>query len=201
MTEGHDTLDSLGDDTLVAEPEIVVRARRPWGLLIAALLFLALWAWREAGIRVGRENVQSQQAEINRLLHENDTLAQQLENTSSQLSALSSGSRTVALTGQRLAPGASGRAFLGPQAGQAQIFFYHLPANPRNRSYQLWITGPKGENPVSGGTFDVPRRGSASLTVNNLPPSGAREFAVTLEQKGGSDLPGSEYYLLGAVTP
>src|SRR5204862_1950005 len=35
-----------------------------WGLAAAAALFLALWGWREIGIRVMREHVSSQQADI-----------------------------------------------------------------------------------------------------------------------------------------
>ena len=59
------------------EPHALLHAEsrfhvRPWWLATAATLFLALWGWREAGIRVAREHIATQQAEIRSLSEEKD---------------------------------------------------------------------------------------------------------------------------------
>ena len=58
---------------------------QPWWLATAATLFLALWGWREVGIRVAREQVIAQQAEIRGLTEERDRLAAQNEKLEAML--------------------------------------------------------------------------------------------------------------------
>jgi cell division protein FtsB len=198
MTDEKHEVESLSEDDLLAQDVLVERARRPWGLLIAGVLFLALWVWREVGIRVAREDAISQQAEINRLTQENETLTQELERVSGELAALSSGAaRTIELKGQPAAPEASAKVLLDPGRNRAVIFFYKLPRNPRDKNYQIWMT--VDERPVSGGVFDVSRRGSAAVVVENVPRPQAVAFSVTLEQKGGAEQPNSISYLSSKV--
>src|SRR2546423_284924 len=84
---------------------------RPWWLATAATLFLALWGWREVGIRLAREHIIAQQAEIRGLAAERDRLAAQNEKLAS-LAAPET--RTIALAGQEMSPAASARVFLDP---------------------------------------------------------------------------------------
>jgi hypothetical protein len=156
-------IDTTPDATEDLPPEVMQRARifEPWWLAVAATIFLALWLWREAGIRVRREDAISQQAEINRLTHENELLAAQLDRLA------------ITLAGQELAPKASAKLFLDNKERRAIAYFADLP---RAANYRLWMTGPDGVA-VDAGTFAIPRSGRASLVVENV-PEGAR-FVVT----------------------
>ncbi len=198
MTDEKYQVESLSEDDLLPEDVVAERPRRPWGLLIAGLLFLALWVWREVGIRVARERAVSQQADINRLTQENEILSKELEQVSTELAALSSGSvRTVELKAQAAAPAASAKVLLDSDHHRAIVFFYNLPPNPSDKSYQFWVSDARGEVPVSGGIFDVTRRGGASLVVEKLPSPRPTAFSVTLEPKGGAQMPNGTYYLIG----
>src|SRR6185295_19374063 len=74
-----------------------------WWLATAATLFLALWGWREVGIRVARERIVAQQAEIRGLTEERDRLATQNEKLASLAAP---DTRTIALAGQEMSPAA-----------------------------------------------------------------------------------------------
>ncbi|MBV9495577.1 MAG: anti-sigma factor [Acidobacteria bacterium] len=174
----------------------------PWWLATAAMLFLALWGWREIGIRVAREKLRTQAAEIEQLESRNATLNQQRDKLAGTMSALmASDLHPVALPGGKVAPTASARAFVDPQKQRAYVFLYNLPANPNDKSYQLWILRGEQNPPQSAGVFDVERNGMALLTVENI-PQGMNGLAVTLEPKGGGAQPSNaEYYVLGNVPP
>jgi hypothetical protein len=53
----------------------IVDARERFGIsrwwMVAAVLFLALWGWRELSVRVMRERVNTREAEIRRVTNEN----------------------------------------------------------------------------------------------------------------------------------
>src|SRR5204863_360157 len=176
------------------------RRGSPWWLAVAATLFLALWGWRELGIRAARENDASQSAEIAQLREENSLLAQRNEKMSSEIVALSAeGTRTIALAGQEVAPSASAKVFLEPERRRAIVFFHALPANPGDKSYQPWIIPANQPKPVSAGVIDVTRGGNASIVIENLPlATEIKGLAVTLEQKGGVDQPtNTKFYVAG----
>lgn len=186
------SLDDEGADVI----DIGSRRRNPWWLATAATLFLALWGWREVGIRVQRDHVRNQQATITTLTDENKALIQQKEKLSAEMQALgSSGTKTIALTGQQAAPTASARVFLVPEHRRAIVFFSNLPENPKDKSYQLWIITSK---PQSAGVFDA-SHGSATITIENLPvDTEIKALAVTLEQRGGVEQPSnSDFVVLG----
>jgi len=181
--------------------ELEPRRRSPaWWLATAATLFLALWGWREIGIRVAREKVRSQTAEIEQLKAQADTLEQQKEKLSGALAAISSaGTRTISLAGAEASPAASARVFLDPDKRRAFVFFSNLPANAADKSYQLWIIRGDQPKPQSAGVFDASRDGSATVTVENLPmATEIKALAVTLEPKGGVEQPtSSNFYVMG----
>ena len=196
MTDEKYEVESLSQDDSDNEPTLVVRAKRPWGLLIAGLLFLALWVWREFGIRVARERADSQQAEITRLATENEQLKQDLQRIKGERSALASGvTREIELRGSG---SASGKILFEPTTHRAVAFVYQLPRNPANRSYQLWMKSATGQ--VSGAVFDVTRRGSAAVVITNVPSPEPTEYTVTLQAKGGEQAPSGNVYLRGAAT-
>lgn len=185
-----------------ADDNVVDAGRRfgggVWWLATAATLFLALWGWRELSMRVERENYRTQQAEIRRLAEDNARLAQRNEKLSAEMAALASrDTREIALTGQQVAPAASARVFLEPDKRRAVVFFYNLPANASDKSYQLWVIA--GDKPQSAGVFDVTSSGKATVSVENLPvATEIKALAVTLEPRGGVEQPtNTNFYVMG----
>lgn len=198
-------VDVDGDADEPPDAEVVdfeTQRKLPWWLATAAMLFLALWGWREIGIRVAREKLRTQAAEIEQLENRNATLNQQRDKLAGTMSALmASDLHPVALPGGKVAPAASARAFVDPQKQRAYVFLFNLPANANDKSYQLWILRGEQNPPQSAGVFDVEHNGTALLTVENI-PEGMNGLAVTLEPKGGGAQPSNaEYYVLGNVPP
>ena len=160
--------------------------RNRWWLATAATLFLALWCWRELDVRM-------QRTEIARLQQQNGRL-------SAEIAALASAdTRTIALSGQEIAPSASAKVFLEPDRRRALVFFHDLPANPGDKSYQLWIIRADQPKPMSAGVFDVTESGKASIVIENLPvETELKALAVTLEPKGGVAQPtNTRFYVAG----
>ena len=191
-------------DRVIESTDVVdIASRRggmnPWWLATAATLFLALWGWREIGIRVAREHMKNQSAEIHQLTEQNTVLMQQKEKLSAEMQALgSSGTQTIALQGQQFAPSASARVFLVPGHRRAIVFFSNLPDNAKDKSYQLWIIRADQPKPQSAGIFDA-SHGSATITVDNLPvATEIKGLAVTLEPRGGVEQPtNADYVVMG----
>lgn len=171
----------------------------PYWLAVAATLFLALWGWREIGIRVMREQAITQKSEMTRLQGENERLTQLRERLTGDLESLAAAdSQTIDLAGQKTAPEASGRVFLNPGKKRAIAFFYKLPPNAADKVYQLWIVAGDNAQVTSGGTFDVGESGGGTVTVQNV-PEGAKAFTVTVEPHGGAQQPSGEIVITGNV--
>lgn len=176
------------------------RRRFPWWLATAATLFLALWGWREIGMRVMREKVREQDRLIAQLREARQRAEEQKEKLAATIASIAAKEgQTIALAGTEVAPSASARLFLDPAQRRAVVFFSNLPANPAGRSYQLWIIRADQPKPQSAGVFDVPPNGSAILTIENLPvATEIKALAVTLEPKGGVEQPtNTRFYVAG----
>ena len=164
-----------------------------WVWPAAAMLFLALWGWRELGIRAERDA-------IHRLENNNQALNAKNERLSAEIVSLASaGTRTIALSGQQMSPSASARVFLEPSKRRALVFFQDMPVNPNDRSYQLWILRADQPKPQSAGTFNITSSGRASITIENLPlATEIKGLAVTLEPRGGVEQPTNlRFYVAG----
>lgn len=170
--------------------------------MAAAVVFLALWGWRELSIRVMREKVNSREADIRRLAGQNQILSARNDKLSAEMASLASrDTRTIALTGQQVSPSASAKVFLEPQQRRAVVFFYNLPANAADKSYQLWILRGDQPKPQSAGVFDVTQSGSASISIENLPlATEIKGLAVTLEPKGGVEQPTNTNFFVAGST-
>jgi hypothetical protein len=167
--------------------------------MVAAILFLALWGWRELSVRVIREKVNGGEAEIRRLAGENQLLTTRNDKLTAEMAALASpDTRTIALTGQQVSPSASAKVFLEPKERRAVVFFYNLPANATDKSYQLWILRGDQPKPQSAGVFDV-EKGNATISIENLPVmTEIKGLAVTMEPHGGVEQPtNANYYVVG----
>jgi anti-sigma-K factor RskA len=170
--------------------------------MAAAVVFLALWGWRELSIRVMREKVNSREADIRRLAGQNQLLTARNEKLSAEMASLASrDTRTIALTGQQVSPSASAKVFLEPQQRRAVVFFYNLPPNATDKSYQLWILRADQPKPQSAGVFDVTSSGAASISIENLPlATEIKGLAVTLEPKGGVAQPTNTNFFVAGST-
>jgi cell division protein FtsB len=191
--------DVVNDDE---DADIGGRGSSRWWLSAAAVLFLALWGWRELHVRAQRERIVASEAEAKSLTDENARLTEKNEQLSAQLAALASPeTRTIALTGQQLAPAASARVFLEPSHRRALVFFANMPANATDKSYQLWILRADQPKPQSAGTFDVTQNGKASLTIENLPvATEIKGLAVTIEPRGGVEQPTNTDFVVAGNT-
>ena len=187
------------DDDVVVDASDRFRAMNPWWLATAATLFLALWGWRELAIRAAKVRIHDQEAQIQQLGEQNSLLEQQKAKLAAEMSALASAdTRTISLAGQAVAPAASARVFLEPAKRRAVVFFYNLPENAKDKSYQLWIIRADQPKPQSAGVFDA-TSGHASLTISNLPiDTQIKALAVTLEPSGGVEQPtNTNFYVMG----
>jgi anti-sigma-K factor RskA len=157
-----------------------------WWMAAAAAVAIALLAWTSFQLRDARE-------EIEMLKADNAKLA------SVVASLTGSQTRTIQLAGQEVAPKASASVFLDPAQRRAFLFFHGLPANPNDKSYQLWIIRADQVKPVNAGVFNVDASGNASLIVQNFPVDTLiKALAVTLEPRGGLQAPTGQKYLVGS---
>lgn len=187
---------------VVEEPNVVRPFFNHWWWSAAAMFFLALWGWRELGIRADREAMRSQRAEITRLATQNDLLSAKNEKLSAEIISLASAdTHTIALSGQQMSPSASAKVFLEPVRRRAVVFFQNMPVNGKDKSYQLWILRADQPKPQSAGTFDITASGRASITIENLPlATEIKGLAVTLEPRGGVEQPTNlKFYVAGST--
>jgi anti-sigma-K factor RskA len=193
-------IDGEADSGNIVDARDRFGSRRWW--MVAAVLFLALWGWRELSVRVIREKATTSEAEMRRLAGENQLLTARNEKLSAEMAALASqDTRTIALTGQQVSPSASAKVFLEPKQRRAIVFFYNLPANPNDKSYQLWILRGDQPKPQSAGVFDVNQAGGASISIENLPlATEIKGLAVTLEPKGGVAQPTNANFFVAGNT-
>ena len=66
----------------------------------------------------------------------------------------------------------------------------NLKPPPTNKDYQLWIIDPKYPSPVDAGVFQVDAKGNLRQEFHAKSPIQlASQFAVTIEKKGGAEVP------------
>jgi anti-sigma-K factor RskA len=157
-----------------------------WWMAAAAVVALVLFAWTSVQLRDARDEIEQLKSDRAKLAGVVASL------TGSQ-------TRTILLAGQEVAPKASASVFLDPSQRRAILFFHGLPANPGDKSYQLWIIRADQVKPMSAGIFNVDASGNASLIVQNLPvDTQIKALAVTLEPRGGVQAPTGQKYLVGS---
>ncbi len=179
-----------------------------WLLPVAATIAICLLAWSQMLLLGQREKVQQAESkaeltarQARELADQKNSLERENQRLASLLASISSAStHTIALGGQPMAPAASAKVFLDTSGRQAFVFFHNLPANPNDKSYQLWVIPVDGV-PQGVGVFDVDHNGSASMVLQNLPVATTiKALAVTMEPKGGLPSPSGEMYLMGGMS-
>ena len=126
-----------------------------WWLATLTVVFLALWGWRELGIRVAKEHTASREAEIRQLNEENARLARLNRELATATSIF-----TVA------APqNVSARVFV-----EAQDRGVLIVTNAARGSYELSVTLANQPNPETIAKFDIAATGEKAMTLDHLPP-------------------------------
>jgi len=176
----------------LAAPAARARPRRlnvrlPWVAAAAAIIGLVItnvyWMMR-----------------VNDLSRRQDELASQLGARDSNAFVLTS---TADLRWVRLPPdqeGSDASAFLMWNAESAIGLLYvrGFPALAPGKTYQLWLT--RGEERVSGGTFQVDAQGNSALLFHLTEPIDEYTWARITEEPGsGSDEPSSTVLVRGEL--
>ena len=129
-------------------------------MAIAAIVFLALWGWRELGMRASGERVASRDAEIRQLRQENEMLRGQLARLNHELT-------TGSFFAVSTPPNVAARVLVDPQ--QRAFIVVLAPQG----SYDLALNGQKIA------AIDVPRSGQRTMLLEHLPPQAdIEEFSL-----------------------
>jgi anti-sigma-K factor RskA len=76
----------------------------------------------------------------------------------------------------------------------------NLKPAPANKDYQLWIIDPQYPTPVDAGVFQVDAKGDLRQEFRTkLPIQSANQFAVTIEKKGGAEVPNTKAMVLAGA--
>jgi anti-sigma-K factor RskA len=76
----------------------------------------------------------------------------------------------------------------------------NLKPAPTDKDYQLWIIDPKYPSPVDAGVFQVDAQGNLRQEFHSHAPiQTAKQFAVTIEKKGGADVPNLKAMVLAGT--
>ena len=76
----------------------------------------------------------------------------------------------------------------------------NLKPAPADKDYQLWVIDPEYATPVDAGVFQVDNKGDVRQEFHaKLPIAKANQFAVTLEKKGGADVPDTKAMVLAGT--
>jgi anti-sigma-K factor RskA len=70
------------------------------------------------------------------------------------------------------------------------VIVHHLKPAPKGKDYQLWIIDPRYPTPVDAGVLQVDDAGDGRANFKaRRPIQNANQFAVTVEIKGGAEVP------------
>lgn len=104
--------------------------------------------------------------------------------------------KVVRMKGTDKAPDAIATVYWNPDAQKTYLDVNNMPIPSEDKQYQLWaiVDG----TPVDMGVFEIDLN---SITLQEVPHiEGAQAFAVTLEPRGGSEVPTlDEMYVVGEV--
>ena len=174
-------------------------ARNVWsslgsfGTLAATFVFVALII----ALAVLWQKNRTTQSELARLKEEMNQAQAQLKHEHAMAELLTSPDAHMAkLTGTNVAPGA--RAMLAyDKSGHAMLMAKGLPSAPEGMAYQLWYI--KDNKKMPGKVFSPDAAGNGML--EDQIPAVAHDvavFAITLEPKGGVQVPTGSIYLLSS---
>lgn len=164
-----------------------------FGALAATFAFVALII----ALAILWQKNRTTQSELARLKAEMNQAQAQLDYEHAMAELLTSPDGHMAkLTGTNVAPGA--HAMLAyDKSGHAMLMAKGLPSAPEGMAYQLWYI--KDNKKMPGKVFSPDAAGNG--TLEDQIPAVARDaavFAITLEPKGGVQVPTGSIYLLSS---
>ncbi|HRG39223.1 MAG TPA: anti-sigma factor [Bacteroidia bacterium] len=108
------------------------------------------------------------------------------------------GNKTVILKGLDIAPNAIASIYWNQSSKEVYLNVSEIPAPPADKQYQLWaIVNGK---PVDAGIFELTANVNTTVLQKMKPIADAQAFAITLEKKGGVQVPTlNAMYLVGNV--
>jgi len=162
--------------------------RRPWWSFAPAfaavlLAVIGLLLWREnAQLRNRLEGLRTQ-------LQAQQSETQRAEAVLQTLNAPDAAHFTLVST-PNMPPVPQGRAIYLRNRSALVFVANNLAPLPTGKTYELWLIPESGSKPIPAGTFRPDPRGYASVVMPELPSDvAAKNFAVTVENEGGSDTP------------
>lgn len=169
---------------------------------MAALLFLALWAWTELRLRAEREITRSVEAEKSVLEGEANRRSGIRSSLRGRRTGITGGGLSkVAMSPANESVEARGRVYVESGSGRVFGFFEGLDESRPGMTYQLWFR-PVGDPPESVGTVAFDEEGDGIVTSTGLPADSVTgEFVLTLEQAGGALVPTGPDVLRGSLEP
>lgn len=196
----------------------IVPRRTPWWLLAAAAAVLLFFIVDHTRLADQRDRLQGELAGARTRLAEAERGAANRAQTSAGAADLSARLRVAEaelarrdlrvrvlesddvrmlfLGGQDPQPGARAKVFWSETAKRGVIVAANLQPLSPDQQYQLWVFD-QGK-PVDAGVFDVDPAGRVLFESNDLAGiSGAQNFAVTVEPRGGRPQPTGPIVLLG----
>ena len=212
-------LASLGPLPIASVAEITPPTRkRQWWLLAAAAAMLLFFIADRTRLSVQRDRLQEELAAVQLRLTTAEQqaargvqtgaaaseLAARLRSAEAELARRdlrtrvleSDDVRMLFLGGKDPQPGARGKVFWSDTARRGVVVAGNLQPLPADRQYQLWVF--ENGKPVDAGVFDVDAQGRALFESKDLSAiSGAENFAVTIEPRGGLTQPSGPIVLVG----
>lgn len=157
-------------------------------IVFAALIIMLVMLWQQN---------RAMRSELARLTAEMNQTRVQLDREHAMGELLTSPDAHMAkLTGTNVAPGAHAMIAYD-KSGHAMLMAKGLPSAPAGMAYQLWYI--KDNKKMPGKVFTPDDAGNG--TIEDQIPAGAREaavFAITLEPKGGVQVPTGSIYLVSS---
>ncbi len=163
-----------------------IESRPARWLLIAAM---ALLAFTSAYLYGQNAKLAREREEISR---ERDDLKRRFDEF------VSPTTKVIAMVGDEV-PQANAKVVWDTKKQQWVIYIFNLPAPPTDKMYQLWFV--TNGAPIPADLFSTDTQGRTVLRLE-LPPralAGLTATAVTLEPKGGSARPTSNFYLKARI--
>lgn len=144
-----------------------------------------------------KEELEQQTAKVNKMSHEQQSLAQKLETYRKRADMMAdTGMQTIVMHTMVKGHPMAATMYWSKASGDAYVMLDALPQPPKGMQYQLWVI--QDNKPVSMGTLPVDMTATASIQKVDMHITGGQAFAISLEKEGGNPTP-TTVYVLGKV--
>jgi len=176
----------------------------PWAIAaFLAIAFAGSFLWWQSRhdqlVAESRNQIQAALEQAEKMRAERDQKDERMKEQLAINQVLSSpGSKMIDLSGESVAPSASGRIYWDVKTGQ-WIVTAQLPVAPAGKTYQLWFVTADAK--ISAGLIKPDESGHGFAQMKYPPNvSSLIAAAITLEPEGGSAQPTMPIYAIGKTT-